>query len=616
MVELSEATAQLKQTRDPAGRAELRRTIKEIRTRMADASLGQFLNAHLRVITATSHKAMMLLNHADVVDQFDRGAAPFTTVVIDEAGLVSRAATAVLSLLAARRVVLVGDSKQLAPISRISRVIEPLQGRWLAKSGLSHLDRIDACPDGVHALREQYRMHPAICGVVSSYHYGGALSTAPMVLGRQCPLPDRFAAAPRAIWCVLDQAVDDLPAIRAQRGPGNRSWVRHATFDVLERLFAAGDLNDRHGLFISPYRAQAKLVGDELARQGRGGWSASTVHSQQGAEADMVVFDTVNAGSCGWPYEEWKRLVNVGLSRARESLIVLASRAEMDEPFLSGLRQQLVPCVLQRRGDGWEWERVELATAAASPVAGAPTDDRLGSQLQSRRTLRPVMSEDQQRLCGLSLDGKPRLVRGVAGSGKTAVLASWLAQSLERLGDRPDTTLWAVFANRTLQSLLVQSIEKAWRERHASDPLPWERVSVLHLLEVLEGILPTAGLQARDFGFDYDAAAAKFLNRADLDAIAPRCQAIFIDEAQDMGPSVLRLLSLLVEQSDPTDPNSRSVNIFFDNAQNIYGRGVPMWSRMGLDLRGRSTVLKESFRSTRPIFPPPVCASICCLRNC
>src|SRR5208283_337906 len=35
--------------------------------------------------------------------------------------------------------------------------------------------------------------------------------------------------------------------------------------------------------------------------------------------------------------------------------------------------------------------------------------------------------------------------------------------------------------------------------------------------------------------------------------------------------------------------------------QNHYGRSTPKWIDLGIDLRGRSTVMKESFRSTRPI---------------
>jgi superfamily I DNA/RNA helicase len=41
--------------------------------------------------------------------------------------------------------------------------------------------------------------------------------------------------------------------------------------------------------------------------------------------------------------------------------------------------------------------------------------------------------------------------------------------------------------------------------------------------------------------------------------------------------------------------------VFYDNAQNVYGRATPSWSELGLDMRGRSTVMKESFRSTRPV---------------
>lgn len=91
-----------------------------------------------------------------------------------------------------------------------------------------------------------------------------------------------------------------------------------------------------------------------------------------------------------------------------------------------------------------------------------------------------------------------------------------------------------------------------------------------------------------------------FIERNGGRPIEDRCNALFIDEAQDMGPSMLRLLLSLVQQNDRADPNSRAANIFYDNAQNIYGTGTPKWSEYGLDMRGRSTVMRESFRSTKP----------------
>jgi superfamily I DNA/RNA helicase len=123
----------------------------------------------------------------------------------------------------------------------------------------------------------------------------------------------------------------------------------------------------------------------------------------------------------------------------------------------------------------------------------------------------------------------------------------------------------------------------------------------MHVKDVLAGLLPSVSLSMDAFEFEYDRAAEEFLNRQDEANVLPRCQALFIDEAQDMGPNTLRLLLSLVEQSDEEDRNSRSAHIFFDNAQNIYGRKTPKWSEFGLDLRGRSTIMRESFRSTQPI---------------
>ncbi|GIX00562.1 MAG: hypothetical protein KatS3mg111_3894 [Pirellulaceae bacterium] len=416
---------------------------------------------------------------------------------------------------------------------------------------------------------------------------------------------------PRAIWYVLDEETSDWPSIRAERGPGNRSWVRRVTTTILDRLFTDTELRSCNGMFISPFKAQAHRIAVYLAQNELHTWSASTVHSQQGAEADVVIFDTVNAGSYSWPYDEWKRLVNVALSRAREACLVLASRAEMQEPYLHPLLSFLSPRVLRKRARKLVWEQVPAREIYSAPNREtvretganeyATNTNSLGYQISTRKLLRPVLSREQERLCGLTLDGKPRLVRGVAGSGKTIVLAHWLAKTVKRFSDQPDARIWAVFANRSLQALIANSIETAWDRAAEGTHFPWERVSLLHIREILDWMLPEVGLRASDFRFEYDNAAAAFLERRPAREIQPACDALFIDEAQDMGPNTLKLLSALVRQVDGSDTNSRAVNIFYDNAQNIYGRGTPRWSEFGLDLRGRSTVMNESFRSTKPI---------------
>lgn len=589
-----------------------RKQIGELRAGSGDQSKRIFVDPDIRVVVATAFKAMSYLKDNLVTKALENGDAPFTTIFIDEAGLMSRTAIAALSYLAARRVVLVGDSKQLAPISRISRILPTRQQTWLASSGLSHLDDLEDTPKAVHVLAEQRRMHPDVCKVVSDFQYGGFLKTAAETQQRQSHLAPLLADFSRAIWYVLDEESTDLAAIRAERGPGNKSWVRGITPSVLEKLFSDPGVRQSKGLFISPYKAQAQAIANLFAAWGLTNWEASTVHSQQGSEADVVIFDTVNAGSYNWPYEEWKRLVNVALSRAREAVIVLASRSEMDEPYLKPLIRRLTQSVLIEEDNTVHWRKVEHSHRDIRRRSNKTHDDAgnseggMGEQIAQRKDMKPVLSQEQQRLTNLNLDGKPRLVRGVAGSGKSIVLCNWLAKTVKRLEGSKDIRIWAVYANRSLHKLLRESVESSWSslsegELFEKPQFPWEKVSLLHIKDVLAGMLPSASLSMNDFEFDYDRAAEEFLNRQDVAELLPRCSALFIDEAQDMGPSTLRLLLSIVEQTDAEDPNSRSAHIFYDNAQNIYGRKTPKWSEFGLDMRGRSTIMRESFRSTTPI---------------
>src|SRR5690606_5432837 len=153
-----------------------------------------FVDPGVRVVVATAFKAMRFVDDEIVRRMIEKGEAPFTTIFIDEAGLISRAAVAALSLLASRRVVLVGDSKQLAPISRISRILPTRQEKWLANSGVSHLTTIEAAPKAVHFLAEQRRMHPEVCEVVSAYQYHRGLTTAPETIQRETKLPALLAS--------------------------------------------------------------------------------------------------------------------------------------------------------------------------------------------------------------------------------------------------------------------------------------------------------------------------------------------------------------------------------------------------------------------------------------
>ncbi len=600
--EIEQLAAELRRTPAADQRARLRQQIRALRLALRDAARERFLDPRTKIVVATAFRAATFLKDGEIRTDLEAGVAPFTTLIVDEAGLISRIALAGLSHFASRRVVLAGDSRQLAPISRVSRILPSEQMRWLSRSGLSHLGMESVGSSGITLLREQHRMHPDIGQLVSRYQYEGRLTHAPGTTNRGFSLPPVWGDAPRAVWCVLDEETTEVERIRADRGPGHRSWIREITITVLDRLFADSEFARASGMFLSPFRAQAQVVADYFANRRLHSWRASTVHSQQGAEADIVLFDTVNAGSYAWAHDDWKRLLNVGISRAREAVMLLCSRAEMEEPYLAPLRSDLAPCALGKSGRSYRLRMI--VEAEANPVVAETSGSvgvSLGLQLLQRRALRPVLSSEQERLCRLELDGKPRLVRGVAGSGKTVVMAHWVVQTLNRRILADEHRVWIVFGNRALQGLIEQTLLYAWSKQRGIADFPWGRLNLWHIQDLLQSLQSDLRASATGGEFDYENMASSCLERMAVVGIEPRCDAIFLDEAQDFGPTSLQLLHRLVRRSSEDSDQSRSVNIFYDNAQNIYARGTPRWTDLGLDLRGRSSVMKESFRSTRPI---------------
>jgi superfamily I DNA/RNA helicase len=594
--ELNAKRRELDRVTRPEERAAIKREIEALRKQLREADLALFDPGH-QVVIATAFKAVQILADAEQSPVMG-GPPPFSTVIIDEAGLVSRAATAALALHAGTRVILVGDPRQLAPISRVARVEVPRRMRWLGESSLAHLTPTTLTSSTV-MLTAQWRMAPQIRELVSNYQYDGRLEDAPPIpaVAAGADLDPLLKSQPRALWYVLDEEASSPAAFRAQRPERGGSWHRPMTIDVLRQVFDAHPKLARGpGLFVSPFVAQGREIRQWLANHpvARDHWRASTIHAQQGAEADYVIFDTVHASSTAWPTHEWMRLVNVGLSRAKQVVLLIASRDEMQQPFLASLVDHIAPRVLRGRGPRTRWEAVP-AKVAHEPSAKVRASDptTLGAQLDDRGSMLRLLSAEQERLCNMRMDGGPRLVRGVAGSGKTVVMASWVARTLE---EKPRGALWIVYGNAALKGLLDGMVSDALRVR-GLDPAT-KQVSYFHIKELLGLLMQAAGVYYRGDPFDYNTQAARYLTN--VGRPKPLCDAVFVDEGQDMGPETLRLLHQLVKPVDSAS-NRRQAVIFFDNAQNIYGRGTPQWSDLGIDMRGRSTVMKESFRSTRPI---------------
>ncbi|OWR33164.1 nuclease [Saccharibacillus sp. O23] len=190
---------------------------------------------------------------------------------------------------------------------------------------------------------------------------------------------------------------------------------------------------------------------------------------------------------------------------------------------------------------------------------------------------------------------KNRLIRGVAGSGKTLILSA-RARLLAK--EHPEWKILVLCYGIPLSRVLKSMIEKMMEEpedlfdfANMSGSQEDDSVGKKHHIETatFHEWLWNA-LKIRDDGID------KLLPKIDRgETILPKYDAILIDEGQDFGPEWLELLSKVL------NPETQSLLLVEDKAQNIFRRKTSLSSSTGLDFRGRSKILSINYRNTSQI---------------
>ncbi|MFK2919635.1 NERD domain-containing protein [Dyella koreensis] len=197
-----------------------------------------------------------------------------------------------------------------------------------------------------------------------------------------------------------------------------------------------------------------------------------------------------------------------------------------------------------------------------------------------------VMDAQQEQLAR-SLGDEHRIIHGVAGSGKTMILG-FRAMALARALNKP---ILVLCYNKTLAARLDQLMG----ERGLSDKV---QVYNFHkwcrsMLTAYHVPLPPEG---RDF---FDALPPAVIEGVDKGQI-PRFQygAVLIDEGHDFEPDWYKLIVQMI------DPNTNSLLVLYDDAQNIYGKASRKqisWKSLGVQAQGRTTILKLNYRNTLEI---------------
>src|SRR6201991_2180699 len=197
-----------------------------------------------------------------------------------------------------------------------------------------------------------------------------------------------------------------------------------------------------------------------------------------------------------------------------------------------------------------------------------------------------VMDMHQEQIAR-SLGEGHRIIRGVAGSGKTLILA-FRAEHLARAATK--AVLILCYANG-----IAGRLEDTMQSRGVEN-----RVQVRTFHAWCYRMLRTYGIPApseREYP-DYAkrlAASVSAVVKAVDEGHIPTAQydAVLIDEAHDFEPQWLALAAKMV------NPRTKALMVVYDDIQAIYkGRERPVWRQLGIEASGRTTVLKVNYRNT------------------
>ena len=238
------------------------------------------------------------------------------------------------------RVILVGDFLQLPPIVRSDSEVSSARLRQDAfhLAGVAKgLRTADPCPAVLVKLSTQRRMAAGIADAARHLAYGpDGIRDDKSVLNREPPAWLDFV--PRDPLVILDRAALHCWSGK-QVGSLSRFNFYSATVAVELAAMAAHALPEPSlgepppiGI-VTPFAAQRRLLSRLVIDLGLAPWVlAGTVHTFQGQEADLIIFDAV----LDEPYwaarlttprdaEEVKRDLNVAVTRARHKFVFLAS---------------------------------------------------------------------------------------------------------------------------------------------------------------------------------------------------------------------------------------------------------------------------------------------------
>lgn len=314
---------------------------------------------HTPFFTSTIHSVKKLYSDPDV------GAKKkYDYVIVDECSQ----AGVMLGLIAmscGKRLILIGDVEQLAPVFNDNRAkelrqeysdVNPLYMEEAEKSFLYVCKEIfGGLPDTDVMLTGHYRCHPSIIGFNNKYVYNNQLEPLTRT-GTSRMLPANELAI-RIVWYEGDYFEVHTKADQKRLHTNYRQFrifFEEEMPRILEKL--RHDPTYSVGI-IAPYRSILTIIEEELNKasfrkdlgevvlEGQQADSTDanneqpffvlTIHRSQGKGCNSIFFLSSEDSSYAtrWPWSQQKRMLNVAVSRAKNELCVITSSIWLPEEF-------------------------------------------------------------------------------------------------------------------------------------------------------------------------------------------------------------------------------------------------------------------------------------------
>lgn len=277
-------------------------------------------------------------------------------LIVDEAGQVLPAiAGGMISV--AKRALLVGDAKQIQPVSNLSQPIDLANakkfGLWDSNDSLEQLKKygvlcsVDSktceslgnlillgqaqakyqinphCPPGL-MLKEHWRCVPSIIQYCNELCYDNQLVI--MQNDKPCFLPPMGYAHIQG-----EEQYSGSSRINSVEAHTIVEWIAKNQNRILD-AFEADCLDQCVGI-VTPFYPQGQEIKDHLHKYGLKMNSVGTVHALQGAEKDMIIFSpvyTCDSRVSTYFFDCSETMLNVTVSRAKRAFLVFGDMSIFD----------------------------------------------------------------------------------------------------------------------------------------------------------------------------------------------------------------------------------------------------------------------------------------------